>query len=285
MPVLNNYQLCHSWAHREHKSARNQGRTLFHEDGVIYSYGYHFPIARLVDGVVLMTTENYSVTTSHHISMVRRAIPWNILVFNVPEVTADCNHRRNHDDYKVRIDETLKKAAKARSNRDYYITAAAHVVDQANAYSDHFKLRRKKIELDFDIDSVKENIRAEKKRQEKKAAAAEKKRQREQAEVLKLWQSGESNRRPSTSKVFMRVAGDNVETSHGVKFPVSDALKLWPIINKVIKSGSSLTTIPDRFKLGIYSVDAISTKGTVVAGCHTVLFDQIEFVAEQLGVK
>ena len=41
---------------------------------VIYSYGYHFPIALIKDGACFFNTDKYSRTTSKHQTEVRRAI-------------------------------------------------------------------------------------------------------------------------------------------------------------------------------------------------------------------
>lgn len=40
----------------------------------IYSYGFHFAMAKVVDGVVYVNENKYSVTTSCHQSMLRREL-------------------------------------------------------------------------------------------------------------------------------------------------------------------------------------------------------------------
>lgn len=54
-----------------------EGRSghLYTEGDTIYSYGPHFPIARIVgDKKVIFTKRGYSMTTSHHKNLVRRAL-------------------------------------------------------------------------------------------------------------------------------------------------------------------------------------------------------------------
>jgi len=59
---------------------KNYTGSLFAEkDGnelVFYSYGYHFPIAKvdLRNNVAYFNTEKYSPTTSHHQSLVKREL-------------------------------------------------------------------------------------------------------------------------------------------------------------------------------------------------------------------
>jgi hypothetical protein len=49
--------------------------NMFIEGRVIYSYGYHFPIAlRLNGNVALFNLDGYSNTTSRHKSLVARAL-------------------------------------------------------------------------------------------------------------------------------------------------------------------------------------------------------------------
>jgi hypothetical protein len=43
--------------------------NLFFERGVIYSYGYHYPLLFKVNGKVFRNIQGYSVTTSKHIGL------------------------------------------------------------------------------------------------------------------------------------------------------------------------------------------------------------------------
>lgn len=49
--------------------------NVFFENGVIYSYGHHFPLAVNVDGFYICNGDRYSNTTSKHQSILFRAIP------------------------------------------------------------------------------------------------------------------------------------------------------------------------------------------------------------------
>lgn len=66
---MNNKELAHQWAHQTR--SRGTGSSFFYEGPVIYSYGHHFPIARLVTPkkggpFVLFTCKGYSRTTARH---------------------------------------------------------------------------------------------------------------------------------------------------------------------------------------------------------------------------
>jgi hypothetical protein len=76
--------IAHLWASQQQEDARTPHNNFYFNGATIYSYGSHFPIAHHVTGkpnVVLFTTQGYSVTTSKHISIVRRAINYKTVVY------------------------------------------------------------------------------------------------------------------------------------------------------------------------------------------------------------
>jgi hypothetical protein len=83
-------EVAHAWAHQTGRQRR--GHHMFYEGRSIYSYGYHFEIARMVEApsgraVVLITADRYSVSTSQHTSIVRGAVS-HMTSFVVEDVTA-----------------------------------------------------------------------------------------------------------------------------------------------------------------------------------------------------
>lgn len=73
--VFDNRQIAHVWAQQTQESGKTPNRNLFFEGKTIYSYGYHFPLARFAtDDIVLVNKDSYSVSTSKHQGYVRNAI-------------------------------------------------------------------------------------------------------------------------------------------------------------------------------------------------------------------
>lgn len=56
------------------KNQKIEGSNFFAEGNVIYSYGYHFPIAIKFQDGFIFNISRYSRTTSKHKGIVRRAI-------------------------------------------------------------------------------------------------------------------------------------------------------------------------------------------------------------------
>lgn len=70
--------LAHVWAQQNVGYGKSADGRMSFEGATIYSYGYHFPIARFVERkgrkCVLFTTQSYSVSTAKHIGHVRSAL-------------------------------------------------------------------------------------------------------------------------------------------------------------------------------------------------------------------
>ena len=105
--------ICHEWAHQHGDNGK--GSSIFWEGDTIYSYGYHFPMAIHVDGVVLLTTQSCSVSTAKHLSLVRQAIS-HLPVITVYDVRISCksDHINNLDYMVERFNDLVTSASKRR---------------------------------------------------------------------------------------------------------------------------------------------------------------------------
>lgn len=96
--VYNNDGLAHAWFNEYNTlgHGRNSNDSFYFNGATIFSYGSHFPIARIIeldrnigqyDKIVVLTTAGYSNTTSRHISEVRSAIDENrAIIVHTPDV-------------------------------------------------------------------------------------------------------------------------------------------------------------------------------------------------------
>lgn len=115
----NSNECIHAWAGNRHHEGRS-GNIIF-RNGVVYSYGNHFPMARHVTtycGIqtVLVTTRRFSVTTSSHIHATKMACPTD-RYYEVPNVLADSpsEHKAN---VKAMIEEAGRLADKSKRARN-----------------------------------------------------------------------------------------------------------------------------------------------------------------------
>lgn len=93
-----------------------RGSRMFIENGVIYSYGHHFPVAKKCIGYYLFNKSGYSSSTSKHKDCVRFALIGRTVI----EVR-DCNPayaEKQIEENEKEIIELLHKDIRARK-RDY----------------------------------------------------------------------------------------------------------------------------------------------------------------------
>lgn len=142
------------FATRAQSEAREQRYRVFFEpwgddELVLYSYGYHFPIARFVgDDTVLITTDRYSVTTNKHISWAVYHCQ-GLRRFYVDQVMATIQHvhNRNFDKLCAGYEEQIRRAERARDNAPIHFKGAEWVRRHANEYAAYFNLEREVIPL------------------------------------------------------------------------------------------------------------------------------------------
>ena len=159
--VYSTHEIPHLWAHQTQDEARNPQRNLFFENGTIYSYGHHFPVAKHYKNksraCVLFTTDRHSVTTSGHCSSVAMAIPDSVPIFRVPyvEVHHELDHERNLADYVQRIERAIIASARARSSyrKESEHTNAVNLRSQAKDYARFFRVACPKLPVVPALDS------------------------------------------------------------------------------------------------------------------------------------
>jgi hypothetical protein len=70
---MNNKQIIAKFVQGATKG-KNSLKSMFIEGDTLYSYGYHFPLAKRKEGGFWVNPDKYSVTTSKQQGMVRGAI-------------------------------------------------------------------------------------------------------------------------------------------------------------------------------------------------------------------
>jgi hypothetical protein len=291
--------VAHLWANRSQPTAYTASRNLYFDGAVIYSYGEHFPIARHVTigkgkrerRCVLFTSQSSTVTTTQHMSIVRRAIPSGLPVFTVPHLEYYALHghgltKESHADnlksYGDRILERAKRAKRARVNGDWLAAGLVRLVDEANAYAKFFGLRKVfKVPSDTDLAAIRAKaIEAAKQENERRKAAAAK-RAAELAEAADKWKRGEIDfSLYGYPSILLRVRGSYVQTSQGAVVPLEDAKRLLPLV----RSGKAWYRNGQTIAVGSFQLDSIDAAGNIKVGCHYIERQEIERIAAQLGL-
>lgn len=267
---MNNREVSHIWANGQ--KASGKGSNFYFEGDTIYSYGRHFPCAKRVvmlngDVVYLINPARYSVSTSKHQSLVRCAIAGDARKFYIDPKVSNWD---NLDNIPAMQDAQEKQhAADIRSGEE----------EKARKRED-----------------------AKRRREQTKAAKAS---LDNFPDDLKAWKRGGAMppalRNGQLNATYLRLNGDQIETTRGARVPASVCRKVWPILlaahNAEVKAtgegkGSPawnpFFSRPD-FHWGNYvgvSMRRIA-KGSPISvkvGCHEFDFSEVVDMARELNL-
>lgn len=294
--------ICHEWAHQSGRNNQARGYAMFYEGDTIYSHGYHFPIARLYTAryednatpqdVVLFTHRGYSSSTSKHICYVNRALPSDrtiIKVHNPREIGAEAIVR-DYDHSVTMAKEAADKAARARTRGEWRLVEAERWIRNANLINQVFALGRGIVTfetLGHAIDGITERIRVGAERERLAREIRQRDRAEKQTHDRMSWQHGENIGFYGTDengRAYLRVKGENLETSQGVSVPLTQAIEVFKRMRAVRERGEAISFSGLRFAIGDYRVDSIDADGTLHAGCHVIGLDEGERIAREIGL-
>lgn len=267
---------------------------------MIYSYGGHFPIARLMQHkgkkYVLMTTRRYSCITAQHIYNVRDAVT-HMRVFNVDKPLSD----RCWPDYQRQAKEAWEEVLACPRAKWGKVETFDRIRDEANDYAKFVGLksrieRPKNYMEQFNIGEAHEKARNTRQIARDVARAEQRRIDNEIAkkkleEIVPFWRAGKF----STSRLpyhhgmatMLRLVRHNkfIESSKGVFVPVADAPAIWEKVKQCrhdcaiwLRNGN-----PEELKVGGYPVDEVHQDGVVKIGCHTLPYEELAAIAKQLN--
>lgn len=148
MAHLQGYRDCvKQWASGEREYGRSGGHRMYYRGATLYSYGDHYPMARiaLVNGwqAALVNSTQDSATTNKHMNIVRTIVSRAFereRIFNIPTHALkarneEAQHTEVIEHYKREARMWYEKSRTARSKKDEYIARALTFIDEANAYA------------------------------------------------------------------------------------------------------------------------------------------------------
>lgn len=296
--LRNHSEVCHVWASQAQESGRSG--SMFFENGVIYSYGKHFPIARWYKGHVLFTTRTYSITTSRHTGDVRQAIPSGTPIIRCQNVTAEYldDHVKNIIVMIDEINALVRRFKRARAH-DYRHDINA-VLKCFRDYCGLFRLRSKISKryhkyLNMAVDDLLApgEIEAFQRRHETYTntdwQSVRNARWNKRMELLRMsaeekltkWRAGESVGTAGLQRlpVALRIKGTRIETSHGAQVLIESARPLWALVKRSRQTGETYTC---DMNIDYYTAWEVSN-GDVRIGCHSIKYTEMERIAGQLN--
>ena len=291
--VFSSHSECaHLWASQSQYEGR--AGNIFFEGDTVYSYGRHFPVARFAPEfgeIVLFTDRGYSNSTAKHKSIIRAAIPDSYQIVYCDDPSRPASH--NLDIWarrveRLRVDFAAKKNKQGRAKLANEIFANSRA---AIAYCDALKIDAPGFTCSTtDEDDSREYGAIAAREREAKAiirrAEYEKKAALDASERLALWQAGEHV--PQTNfnycDTVLRLKNDEIQTSRGARIPVTDALKIYPLLDRAKRTGNKLEAGLHNINLGAYRFNSFDGN-TLVVGCHSIAWGEIEKMAIQLNLR
>lgn len=292
--VYNNSEVFHLWAHQTQCHARGSGNLSFYG---LDAYSYRALIGRIVENTngekaYLVSTRRYSVTTSAHQSLLRRAIPADSTVFCLENIGDCVSPSAMLKEILDRIPDLSLKAKRARVYKGSYLSQIQVTLESARRLSSFFSIPMPEefngvdeADLQQQIDAATAVYEAELKRQAEEEKKREAIRLERAKESLSAWLNGETAYVEYIPFAYMRLSSDGgtVETTQGARVPTEHVKKVAPMILRVLNNGKNYAPDSD-IRLGHYRLNGIRD-GIVTVGCHRFEESEIRRFAAILGVS
>jgi hypothetical protein len=276
-------EVAHIWAQRSQQ--QGTAGNIFFEKNKIYSYGYHYELARFEKSHVVINDTGYSVSTSKHIGIVRGAV----------------SHYEEFLETKINtklilqeLENSWLKIQKAKKPGNYwefesnplsrfetYLTKFDKVEQQAilAANKDNLKAIKnilKKLNNFVSNPNIKALVSANIKAEQKQKRKEQEKKRKEAEQAIKDFQTFEKDsiawHHNLGNTAFLRFNGETVETSKGIKIEGRKAFILF----SMIEQGKDIK----GYKIDHYTV--ISMNGKLKVGCHEIDKSEVFRVGKQL---
>lgn len=318
--VFNKHQCIHLWAQQTQQSGRMP--VTSHRDGSratsnvsfdgqsLYSFE-HYKIARIVptlrkrpkvnDGpLVLIQTNMYSSTTAGHIHAASAATR-HMSRISVPNLNPEDDHTVNIMYFLEHIEGFKKKLQSARINNAYMAERVNRQIADAKIYARHFMLRVKFPEPysetdlnEFEARDVAYRAKVTDKSAEKQVERAKRQAKEREHYIIKAEKTmsdwiacgfapGISAASDALNRTALRVQHEMVQTSRGAEIPIADGVRaLWLVRRCMAGRTGWYCTDGRHCRVGHFTITSVTPEGTVTAGCHTIIWKELERIAPEL---
>ena len=265
--VFTNSKIVHVFNQQNQSNGRTPNDSIFFKDNKIYSYGYHYLLAEFIDNdTVIINDIGYSNSTAKHILL----------------ITAATRNRKQFfvtkTDYEIvnqNVKKYLNKLVRARKTKEYYLSQIDATLKMYFDYLEYtkqktkfknFKEHRETLRLANKFYADFENLEKTIKEANLKASIKAKK---DILQKLKDWKNNKIDWfRNKTNTDYLRVNGENIETSQNVKIPINEAKRILKLIEAKKVIGQK---IDNRFTVTSFT-------NLLKVGCHNIPLTEIKYI-------
>jgi hypothetical protein len=278
--------VAHHWANRIGEQAR--ASNLFFEQERIYSYGYHFLIARHVYNstgghAVLITQKKYSKSTSAHVTLVRQASR-HIQQISVPN--PDWPSDELFEKWYSTIKGIAGSLANAR-NPAKFILEIQQVYSEAKRYADFFGCEIPEVLQQAgeikNLGQFNEVIQKETRLRKAQARREKAEALRIQKVSLKRWRAFQTNyinTMDGFDYLRFNKSSERIETTQRVEIPIATGRQFYAVVLHTIANGGC-KNCPDKL-MNLYDVLEINAR-FIRVGCHKISLKEIRSFAKKQG--
>lgn len=299
--VVKTDEVPHLWAHQTQDSARNYGNLSFR--GLdLYSYSTRIAFLIPEKKIAVISRRTFSNTTLGHINMAHRALggDWTV-------ITANAQSESRPDDVAKELinyveTQLLPNLKRKRGNN---LIRLLQDIEEHESWIRSLNPKRRpdfvkpedEASFTFSAGIQQDGInRGVATRQANGVIPFGRSRRRYNYEPtitedkLPAWLAGEvvNGRFYRLESDFMRLKPDHpeeTETTKGAVVPTEHIRKVAPLVVDMILHGKTYKRNGHTIHLGHYTLDEITAEGTVIAGCHKFLKDEVLRFAKILGVE
>jgi hypothetical protein len=261
---------------------KTPSRNIYFENGVLYSYGSHYPMAAKYQRgvgsayreIILINSTKSSVTTQKHKSQLNHSTKLTQRVFHVPMV-AYPDHLMNIEHLEEKVYEAISGVLSCRVN--WTLGDVQGALGRLNSYAKYFGT--KTMSIPDDLMEVLEELNHQNhvktmarmvRREAKAIEALELRRIKYAEEVSKWFKNEETMYIPRDMFNFghdvIRIKDDTVETQRGAEVPMDTARHYFDKLKKgILKIGD---------KVGPFEVESIDN-AFIQIGCHKFKIAQL----------
>ena len=265
--VFTNSEIVHVFNEQNQNEGRTSNGSMYFYNNKIYSYGSHYLLGIFIDNnTILINDKGYSTTTEKHISLITSATR-NRKQYFISKTNCKIVNEN--------IKEYLNKLVKARKTKESYLSQIDSTLKMYFDYLEYTKQKTKfskfkehkeilRISNKFynDFDNLKETI----KQANLKASIKAKK---DIIQKLKDWKSNKIDWfLNKTNFDYLRINGENIETSQNVKIPINEAKRVLKLIEAKKVIGEK---IHNRFTV-------TSFNNFLKVGCHNISIKEINYI-------
>lgn len=305
--VFTNRMCAHVWV--QQTQAEGRSGSMRFTDNVMRSYAAPIAAIHKIRGkkkALLITSRHYSTTTSQHCSEVRSAWDHDLgTIHYVPDIgglVTKPDHKRNKEYFQEQYNKTKLYLSKMQASSwgDWSAQYLLREAEKADAYCDAFGFAHLKLDVAGDTQTAYARIlrlrsspeyRSRKERIARERAAANARWEAQRIENARLvaenipkWLNGEMTYLYNSDRVYLRASGEVVETSLGAQITLGEARALYLLMVRRLGgawSAEQVGLVP--MLSNSFTLRSVNGFGTLVVGCHTIHWPEIEDFARRMG--